>query len=165
MRGIRTSPDRTASGQRNRRATACVECALILPVLMIFVLGLLEMGRFIEVRQILTSAAEEGARQASAGQVTNAQVVNIVTGCIAAAGLPTTGLTITVSDLTNPGRDVSQATCMDNLQVTVTIPFVNVRWCSSLLVTDANTKVDATVYWVSSLPQAYPSNVTAPAGS
>jgi Flp pilus assembly protein TadG len=134
-------------------------------VLVIFVLGLLEMGRFIEVRQILTSAAEEGARQASAGQVTNAQVINIVTGCVAAAGLPTTGLTVTVADLTNPGTDVSQATCMDNLQVTVTIPFVNVRWCSSLLVTNANTKVNATVYWVSSLPQAYPASVTAPTGS
>jgi hypothetical protein len=123
------------------------------------------MGRFIEVRQILTSAAEEGARQASTGQVTNAQVVNIVTGCVAAAGLPTQNLTVTVSDLTNPGTDVSQATCLDNLQVTVTIPFVNVRWCSSLLVTNATTQVDATVYWVSSLPQAYPGNITAPTGS
>jgi Flp pilus assembly protein TadG len=165
MRRILTSPDRAASGQGNRSATACVEFALILPVLMIFVLGLLEMGRFIEVRQILTSAAEEGARQASAGLVTNAQVVNIVTGCVAAAGLPTTNLTVTVSDLTNPGTDVSKATCLDNLQVTVTIPFVNVRWCSSLLVTNATTQVDATVYWVSSLPVSYPQNVTAPTGS
>jgi Flp pilus assembly protein TadG len=165
MQGIRTWRDRTASGQLNRRATACVECALILPVLVIFVLGLLEMGRYIEVRQILTSAAEEGARQASAGQITNAQVVTVVTGCVAAAGLPTQNLAVTVSNLTHPGVDVSQATCLDNLQVTVTIPFSNVRWCSSLLVTNANSQVDATVYWVSSLPQAYPGNVTAPTGS
>jgi Flp pilus assembly protein TadG len=165
MQGFRTSRDRTASGQSNRRATACVEFALILPVLLIFVLGLLEMGRFIEVRQILTAAAEEGARQASAGQITNAQVVSVVTGCVAASGLPTTGLAVTVADLTNPGTDVSQATCLDNLQVTVTIPFINVRWCSSLLVTNSTTLVDATVYWVSSLPVSYPQNVTAPTGS
>jgi Flp pilus assembly protein TadG len=165
MQGFHTLRERAASGRPNRRATACVEFALILPVLMIFVLGMLEMGRYIEVRQILTSAAEEGARQASTGQLTNAQVVNVVTGCVKAAGLPTTGLTVTVADLTNPGTDVSGATCMDNLQVTVTIPFVNVRWCSSLLVTNSTTQVDATVYWVSSLPQAYPSNVTAPTGS
>jgi Flp pilus assembly protein TadG len=165
MQGIRTSRDRIASGHSNRRATACVEFALILPVLMIFVLGLLEMGRFIEVRQILTSAAEEGARQASTGQITNAQTVSVVTGCVAAAGLPTTGLTVTVADLTNLGTDVSKATCLDNLQVTVTIPFINVRWCSSLLVTNSATLVDATVYWVSSLPVSYPQNVTAPTGS
>jgi Flp pilus assembly protein TadG len=165
MRGIRTIECRTANRRPDRRATACVEFALILPVLLIFVLGLLEMGRYIEVRQILTTAAEEGARQASTGQVTNAQVVSVVTGCVAAAGLPTTGLTVTVADLTNPGVDVSDATCLDNLQVTVTIPFVNVRWCSSLLVTNATTKVDATVYWVSSLPVSYPQNVTAPTGS
>jgi Flp pilus assembly protein TadG len=165
MQGIRSSRQRIASGRRNRRATACVEFALVLPVLLIFVLGLLEMGRFIEVRAILAQAAEEGARQASGGQVTNAQVVSIVTGCIAAAGLPTQNLTVTVADLTHAGTDVSQATSMDNLQVTVTIPFANVRWCSSLLVTNANTQVDATVYWISSVPQAYPTDVTAPAGS
>jgi Flp pilus assembly protein TadG len=165
MQGFRTLRERVAGDRPNRRATACVECALILPVLLIFVLGLLEMGRFIEVRQILTSAAEEGARQASTGQLTNAQVVSVVTGCVAASGLPTTGLAVTVADLTNPGTDVSLATCMDNLQVTVTIPFINVRWCSSLLVTNSTTQVDATVYWVSSVPQAYPTNVTAPTGS
>jgi Flp pilus assembly protein TadG len=165
MQGIRSSRQRIACGPRNRRATACVEFALVLPVLLIFVLGLLEMGRFIEVRAILAQAAEEGARQASGGQVTNAQVVSIVTGCIAAAGLPTQNLTVTVADLTHAGTDVSQATSMDNLQVTVTIPFANVRWCSSLLVTNANTQVEATVYWISSVPQAYPTDVTAPTGS
>jgi Flp pilus assembly protein TadG len=162
---MRRFRERTVSGRPNRRATACVEFALILPVLLIFVLGLLEMGRFVEVRQILTLAAEEGARQASTGQVASPQVVNIVTGCVAASGLPTTGLAVTVLDLTNPGTDVSQATCMDNISITVTIPFINVRWCSSLLVTNSTTQVDATVYWVSSLPQAYPSNITAPTGS
>jgi Flp pilus assembly protein TadG len=165
MQGFRTLRERAASDRPNRRATACVEFAAILPVLLIFVLGLLEMGRFIEVRQILTLAAEEGARQASTGQLTNAQVVSVVTGVVAASGLPTTGLAVTVADLTNPGTDVSQATCMDNLQLTVTIPFINVRWCSSLLVTNSTTQVDANVYWVSSLPQAYPTDVTAPTGS
>jgi Flp pilus assembly protein TadG len=165
MRGFRTIECRTAQSRPDRRATACVEFALVLPVLLIFVLGLLEMGRYIEVRQILTSAAEEGARQASTGQVTNAQVINVVKGCVAATGLPTTNLTVTVADLSSPGTDVSAATTMDNIQVTVTIPFSNVRWCSSLLVTNSSTLVDATVYWVSAVPQAYPDTVTAPTGS
>jgi hypothetical protein len=53
---------------------------------------------------------------------------------------------------------------MDQLEVTVTIPFENVRWCSALLVTNSTTKVDATVYWISAVPQAYPSTITAPVG-
>jgi len=164
MQRIGTSRDRIPSVRHNRCATACVEFALILPVLLIFVLGLLEMGRFTEVRAILAQAAEEGARQASTGQMTDAQVVSVVTGCITAAGLPTTNLTVTVLDLSQPGVDVSHANYMDNLQVTVSLPFSNVRWCSSLLVTNANTVVEATVYWVSAVPQAYPSDVTAPVG-
>jgi len=63
----------------------------------------LEIGRYIEVFQLLDAAAREGARQASTGQMTNAQVIAAVTGCVQAAGLPTAQLTVTVADLTNPG--------------------------------------------------------------
>jgi Flp pilus assembly protein TadG len=71
-----------------RRGTACVEFAVVLPMLLIFILGILEIGRYVEVYQILEAAAREGARQASTGQMTNAQVISAVTGCVQAAGLP-----------------------------------------------------------------------------
>lgn len=152
-------------GWNRHRGIACVEFALILPILLTMVLGILEMGRYVEARQILTQAAREGARQASTGQLTNSQVVNVVTGCVKAAGLPTTDLTVTVQDLTSPGADVSQATTLDNLQVTVSMPFIDVRWCTSVLWTNSTSKVTATVTWVSALPQSYPGNATAPTGS
>ena len=114
-----TSAKWAASGRTfaRRSATACVEFAVVLPILLIFVLGVLEVGRFIQVYEILNAAAREGARQASTGQMTNAQVIAAVTGCVKAAGLPTAQLTVTVADLTNPGIDVSQATILDSLQV------------------------------------------------
>jgi hypothetical protein len=133
--------------------------------LLSFVLGVLEIGRYIDVYMMINAAAREGARQASTGQMTNAQVIAAVTGCVQAAGLPTNQLTVTVSDLTNPGTDVSQATILDNLQVTATLPYVNVRWITTSFFTNATTQVSSTVYWVSSNPQSYPSNVTAPTGS
>ena len=116
-----TSAKRAASGRTfaRRSATACVEFAVVLPILLTFVLGVLEVGRFIQVYEILNAAAREGARQASTGQMTNAQVIAAVTGCVQASGLPTAKLNVTVQDLTNAGTDVSQATILDNLQVTV----------------------------------------------
>jgi Flp pilus assembly protein TadG len=169
MRRIRLRPAAAARPavrpSRRRSATACVEFALVLPVLLTFLLGVLEIGRYIEVRLILTQAAREGARQASTGQMTNTQVVAAVTGCVAASGLSTTGLTVSVQDLTSLGTDVSLATTMDNLQVTASIPYVNVRWCPTTMFTTSSTIVEATAYWISSNPQSYPTNITAPAGS
>jgi Flp pilus assembly protein TadG len=173
MRGMRDIRNGKTCGPKGpasntfwqRGGTACVEFAVVLPILLTFVLGVLEIGRYVEVYQVINAAAREGARQASTGQMTNAQVINVVTGCIKAAGLPTTQLTVTVSDLTNPGTDVSQATILDNLQVTVSIPYSNVRWITTYFFTNAATNISTTVYWVSTNPQSYPSSVTAPTGS
>jgi Flp pilus assembly protein TadG len=156
---------RQVHSKPNRRGTACVEFAVVLPMLLIFILGILEIGRFVEVYQIVEAAAREGARQASTGQMTNSQVVSAVTGCVKAAGLPTNHLTVTVSDLTNPGMDVSQATILDNLQVTVTLPYSSVAWSPTSYYTNSNTQISTTVYWISANPQSYPSTVTAPTGS
>lgn len=50
-----------------RRGQALVEFALVLPVLMLLLLGILEFGRAWNVRQVLTDAAREGARLAVVG--------------------------------------------------------------------------------------------------
>jgi Flp pilus assembly protein TadG len=175
MRGNRTRQhSRPATSQKSfasgrnfarRSATACVEFAVVLPLLLIFVLGVCEVGRFIQVYEILDAAAREGARQASTGQMTDAQVIAAVTGCVQAAGLPTAKLSVTVQDLTNAGTDVSQATILDNLQVTVTLPYNAVEWITTTYFLPSTTQITATVYWISANPQAYPGNVTAPVGS
>ncbi len=162
-----TSAKRAASGRTfaRRSATACVEFAVVLPILLTFVLGVLEVGRFIQVYEILNAAAREGARQASTGQMTNAQVIAAVTGCVQASGLPTAQLNVTVQDLTNAGTDVSQATILDNLQVTVSLPYKTVEWITTSYFLNSSTQISTTVYWISANPQSYPNSVTAPTGS
>jgi len=161
----RVKMERRSSVAKNRSAVACVEFALVLPILLTLVLGVLEIGRYVQVRQIVTSASREGARQAASGQMTNAQVINVVTGYIQASGLPTANLAVTVLDVTQPAVDVSQATQLDKLQVTVSIPYSGVRWSTTNYFTNATTKITATSFWYSTVPQAYPSNITAPTGS
>ncbi|HEY5316147.1 MAG TPA: hypothetical protein VIK18_26705, partial [Pirellulales bacterium] len=80
------------------------------------------------------------------------------------AGLTTTNAVVTVSDLTNPGLDATAATEFDQLQITVTLPFTNVRWTSATLVTNASTVLSATSIWNSNNGQSYPSSITVPAG-
>ena len=52
----------TANKFKPQRGTVLVEAAFTLLLLFIFLFGLVEVGRFISVQQVLTNAAREGAR-------------------------------------------------------------------------------------------------------
>jgi Flp pilus assembly protein TadG len=153
---------RTGAGRRT--GTAAVEAAFALMILTLLLLGTWEGSRIIEVEQILNNSAREGARQAASGQLTSAQVQQVVTNYLQDAGLPITDVVVTVQDLTNPGTDPTAATELDNLSVAVTIPFKDVRWSSALLVTNSSTLLSAQANWFSENSQAYPGSVTMPPG-
>jgi len=52
-----------------RRAAAAVEFACVLPFLLLLILGVWEVARMVQVVQIMTFAAREGARTASQGYI------------------------------------------------------------------------------------------------
>ncbi|HEX4145918.1 MAG TPA: TadE/TadG family type IV pilus assembly protein [Pirellulales bacterium] len=47
-----------------RRGTAAVEAAMVLPITLLFMFGIIEYGRYVMTLQIVTSAARAGARYA-----------------------------------------------------------------------------------------------------
>ena len=69
--------------RRGERGAAVVEFALVLPILMMFIFGIVEFGRGYNARIELTAAVREGARTAALGG--DADAVKAKT--IAAAGL------------------------------------------------------------------------------
>jgi Flp pilus assembly protein TadG len=50
------------SALRNRRGQALAEFALVLPLVLLFIAGIIEMGRAWNIKQAVTDAAREGAR-------------------------------------------------------------------------------------------------------
>ncbi len=52
--------------RRHRRGGAAVEAALVLPMIVMFLFGIMEYGRYIMTLQVMTNAAREGARFALA---------------------------------------------------------------------------------------------------
>ena len=142
--------------QHPPRGVAAVEFAVCLPVILTLLLGLWEVGRMVEMQQILSNSAREGARQAVTGNLTNAQVQAVVTQYLTEAGLPTQNVIVTVTDLTNPGTDVSQAQYLDRIQITVTIPYQDCRWSVISLVTSPGEVVQAQVQWITTVDKAYP---------
>ncbi len=49
---------------RARRGTAAVEAALVLPITLLFLFGIIEYGRYVMSMQVMTAAARAGARYA-----------------------------------------------------------------------------------------------------
>ncbi|MGO9079968.1 MAG: TadE/TadG family type IV pilus assembly protein [Streptosporangiaceae bacterium] len=90
--------DRRSAGDGAReRGAAAVEFALLLPVLLLLIFGMIDFGRALNAQITLTQAAREGARLAAVGQpnvvprtqaaATGLSPVTVtVTGCPAGAG-------------------------------------------------------------------------------
>ena len=81
---------RLARSAARDRGAAAVEFALLLPVLLLLVFGIIDFGRALNAQITLTQAAREGARIAALGES------NVVSGTQAAAtGLSPVAVTVT----------------------------------------------------------------------
>ncbi len=86
-----------------RSGTACVELAVVLPVLVLLLTGIWEVGRMVEATQVVSNAAREGVRCAANGNKSVAQVDTAVKNYLIAAGFNTTGYKMSIYNLTaNP---------------------------------------------------------------
>jgi Flp pilus assembly protein TadG len=69
-----------ATPARDERGTAVVELAIVLPLLVLFVFGIVEFGRAYSARIELTAAVREGARAVALGDDGVAATKNAATG-------------------------------------------------------------------------------------
>jgi len=131
---------------RERGGAVAVEFAFVLPVLVVILLGLWEVGRIIQVQQLLSNSAREGARVAAQGLTINSSgdptQITVDTGSINVKKtvynyLTQAGLNLSMSDITVTftflDGDTSksqpyQATKEQKFLVTVTIPLAKVEW-------------------------------------
>lgn len=87
-----SSRSATPQGILHRSGRSAVEAMLVLPVVITFLFGILEYGRYVMTMQVLTNAAREGARYA----LTHTQpvtVANPVGGGLTTYGNATTDVT------------------------------------------------------------------------
>lgn len=150
---------RSRAGQR--RGIAAVEAALCMPVLLVFMLGMWEVGRMVQVEQILVNAAREGARIAAEGTLNNAPVTvpvvqQNVRDYLTAAGLPSaavSGAQIQVINKSgNSWTDPCNAQPLDKFQLTISIPpgpaYNSLKWGVVSSITGMN-QISVTLNWVS----------------
>src|SRR5689334_14928229 len=97
-----------------RPATAAMELAMLLPLILVLIFGVWDVGTILNAQQILSNAAREGARLAAVGtmldeatgaqkDVTAADVQQTVTNYLTRNGVPTGGVTVQFTNLDSPG--------------------------------------------------------------
>ncbi len=142
--------------KQQRRGTAAVETSFLMPLLLIMMVGVWEVGRIVQVQEILNNAARTGARLAAQATIINTtgaytqicwesgastpNVQDTVTQYLAGAGLTLNNPTVTFayattsSTVTEPYQGVKN----QPFTVTVTINYSDVQW-STLSVVNITT--------------------------
>lgn len=116
----------------NRRGAVLVEMALVLPIFLAVVLGIIEFGRAMMVSQMITNAAREGTRMGIIDDETNTTVTDWIEDFLSdAVGINPNDVTVTIT-VDNPaaGNEVGNAEARDLISIEVSVPFDKVQYVS-----------------------------------
>ena len=121
---------RLANRAQNRRGAALVECAIVMPVMIMAVLGMFELGRAVMVTEVMAHAARTGARTAvlPSGSTTNAKAA--VNDLLQDSGINPTNCTVNVL-VNGNATEVASAKAGDEITVTVSVPYAKVTWVAN----------------------------------
>lgn len=106
------------NNRTTRRGQSVVEFALVLPILVMIVMGIVEFGRIFMVQQIVTNASREGARTAVLPSSTSDDVQTTVTNYMSSGGLTgTTNVQMTNVGVTVPSGSATSVTVNYTLSI------------------------------------------------
>jgi Flp pilus assembly protein TadG len=136
---------------RRRRGAATVEFAVVVPVLLLFILGIIEIGRLVMVAQVNTNAAREAARYAAQGSGDAATVETYTRNYLTAAGIngaaagQNSAVTVTIEQQASGNwsavTDPSGVPSGTPLRVTVSANFNQQSWLPTRFFVGNNTPV------------------------
>ncbi len=123
----------------NRRSgAAVVEFAILAPVLLVFVLGVIDIGQYVNVGHVLSGASRQGVRKATRVETQNTSEVVATVQAYWTAAFPAlasnpSAITVTVADengssISGPG--LGSMNSGDEVRVTVVLDYESVRWMS-----------------------------------
>lgn len=110
---------RIGSSAGRRRGVAVVEMAVVLPLLLALVFGIIEFGWVFMIRQTVVNAAREGCRTAVLQSATNDQVGDRVREVMAVLGYAEgTDWSFTTTDISADIQNVTVTISLDAISLT-----------------------------------------------
>jgi len=107
----------------NQRGAAAVELALVLPLLVMLLFGIIEAGRYYNARVTLTHASREGARVLALGGTTSEAAARVIA---TAGGLSGVSATPSAACPVSSAGTTTDATVTASMPFTFNIPFVTI---------------------------------------
>lgn len=107
---------------KDRRGAATVEFALVVPIFILLLFGMIEFGRMVMIQQVIVNASREGARRAVFEGTSIEEVKDIVETYMTASHVPVDRDDIEVSS--DPGTTPTG----DPIMVRIWVPYENVSW-------------------------------------
>ena len=122
------------SKSRSRKGAALIEFAVIAPLLIILTVGLIELGRGITVKHVLSDAARHGCRYGIDSGTDNATLTTKVKSILTDNHLNADAATIKIY-VNDAEMDVKTALRHDKIAVRVSIPNSEVNWLTPSFLT------------------------------
>ena len=113
--------------RKYRRGAAAVEFAIVAPLFVTLVFGMIEFGRVVMVQQLLTNATREGARVGVLSDSTSTDAKNKVVSYLASGKITIATSAVTATYASDPSlTDSGEA-----VTVSVSVHFSQVSWLPS----------------------------------
>ncbi len=105
-----------------RRGLSVIEAAIVFPLLLLFLIGVIEYGWMMLKNQELKNASRHGARVGVREIATNAQVTTAIDQLMTAAAMNGSSYVVTLTP-----NDVSTVLPGNPITVRITVPYANVQ--------------------------------------
>jgi Flp pilus assembly pilin Flp len=141
---LETKVHKVSRSFRKQRGAAAVEFAVVAPVFVLLIFGMIEYGRMVMVQQMLTNASREGARRAVLEGADETAVRQVVKDYLTPANIPVTNqdITILIGDPAAAAA-LSSADFGEPIHVKVGINFGQVSWLPSPMYLSSSTRMEA----------------------
>lgn len=118
----------TVLPRRNRTAATTVEFAAVAPVLFLFVLGIIEIGRACMVAELLTEAARRGCRTGVIEGTSSSNIQTTAADYLSSVGVNGESINVYVNDTPAGSTNVSAMPAYTEITVVVTLPISKAAW-------------------------------------
>ncbi len=120
-------PGTTRRRRARRAGAAAVEFAIVAPIFLLLLAGMIEFGQAFRVEHALSNAARRGARAAIVEGASGSQVIQKVkTHCTQTMGVDEEDVTVAIAVNGDAGGDLGGAQPQDEISITVSVPFSKV---------------------------------------
>jgi Flp pilus assembly protein TadG len=114
--------------RKPRTGAAMVEAAIVLPLFLLLILGILEFGRAVMIHQITTNACREAARYAVTPGAQGETALTLCEDYLDGAGISETGRSIVILDSEDTEVDLSEIGSRETVTIRVELPFAENTW-------------------------------------